>query len=142
MKHILLVDDDPGLRQLLLVTLAAPEFLIRQVSSGKMALRVAREFQPDLIILDLYLTPNQAEGLEVCRQLKADPLTARSYILMLTGANRPEDRAAAAAAGADFYFTKPFSPRALLAHIYMVLGLEPDGPPAVVRVPHRHSPPS
>ena len=37
MKHILLVDDDPGLRQLLLVTLAAPEFLIRQVSSGKMA---------------------------------------------------------------------------------------------------------
>jgi DNA-binding response OmpR family regulator len=61
---------------------------------------------------------------------------------MLTGANRPEDRAAAAAAGADFYFTKPFSPRALLQHIYTVLGLEADSPPAVVRGPDRRTPPS
>ena len=120
-KHILLVDDEAGLRQLLLTTLASPEFTISQVSNGLEALAVARAQHPDLIILDVGLVPEHPNGLEVCRQLKQDPATADIRILMLTGASRPKDRQDAAQAGADYYFTKPFSPRTLLDYIYAVL---------------------
>jgi DNA-binding response OmpR family regulator len=120
-KHILLVDDEPGLRQLLLTTLAAPEFTISQVASGLEALAVARAQHPDLIILDVGLMPEHPNGLEVCRQLKQDAATADIRILMLTAASRPKDRQDAVQVGADYYFTKPFSPRTLLDYIYSAL---------------------
>jgi CheY-like chemotaxis protein len=120
-KSILLVDDEPGLRQLLLTTLAAPELHISQVGSGEQALQMARQRQPDLIILDVHLTPEHPNGLVDCRLLKRDPLTARSFIMILTAASRPSDRLAAEAAGADFFVTKPFSPLALLNHIHTAL---------------------
>jgi DNA-binding response OmpR family regulator len=120
-KHILLVDDEPGLRQLLITTLASPEFTITQAGSGEQALALARAQAPDLLILDVRLTPEHPNGLEVCRALKSDPATANIRILMLTAAGRPQDRRDATAAGADDYITKPFSPRALLDYIYGVL---------------------
>jgi CheY-like chemotaxis protein len=70
----------------------------------------------------MHLTPEHPNGIEVCRQLKTDPATAAGRVLMLTAALRPEDRRAAEQAGADFYFTKPFSPRQLLDQIYALLG--------------------
>jgi DNA-binding response OmpR family regulator len=121
-RQILVVDDEPGLRQLLATTLAAPEFAIAQAGSGEQALRLAGRLHPDLIILDLHLNPAHPDGLEVCRQLKNDPVTAASLVLMLTAATHTAERAAAQAAGADYYFTKPFSPRALLDCIYCILG--------------------
>jgi DNA-binding response OmpR family regulator len=120
-KKILLVDDEPGLRQLLQTTLDAPEFAIAQAGTGEQALTLARRLQPDLIILDMQLTPEHPNGLEVCRELKNDPATAGSRILMLTGTRSPEGRGAAEAAGVDYYFTKPFSPRTLLDQIYKML---------------------
>ena len=120
-KNILVVDDEAGLRQLLMTTLAAPEFHIIGASNGQQALALARELCPDLIILDVALAPEHPNGFEVCRQLKGDPRTRDSRILMLTAATRPEDRQMAAAAGAEYYFTKPFSPRALLDYIYSAL---------------------
>src|SRR5437868_6698689 len=113
-KRIFLVDDDQGLRQLLLTTLAAPEFAITQAASGEEALSLARAVQPNLIILDMHLAPEHPNGLEVWQALKADPATVGCRILMLTGSAHMEDRAAALRAGADDYLTKPFSPRALL----------------------------
>jgi DNA-binding response OmpR family regulator len=120
-KCILLVDDEAGLRQLLITTLAAPELTIAQASSGDQALRLVRELHPELIILDVRLNPAHPDGLEVCRQLKSAPDTAGSKILVLTGASDPQDRQAAETAGADYYLTKPFSPRALLDYIYSAL---------------------
>ena len=120
-KTILVVDDEPGLRQVLQATLAAPEFAIAQAGSGAQALILARQLQPALIILDLQLTPEHPNGLEVCRELKNDPALAGTRILMLTGSHWPENRDAAEAAGADYFFTKPFSPRTLLDRIYNVL---------------------
>jgi two-component system, OmpR family, phosphate regulon response regulator PhoB len=120
-KRILLVDDDPGLRRLLATTLAAREFAIHQTSNGAEALRLARALRPDLIVLDVQLDPGSPDGLEVCRELKADPATRGMHIVILTGASMPEDRQAALDAGADSYFTKPFSPRRLLDHIYATL---------------------
>src|SRR5689334_5444397 len=84
-KCILLVDDEAGLRQLLITTLAAPELAIAQAGSGEQALRLARELHPDLIILDVRLNPPVPDGLEVCRQVKGDPQTRRSKVLVLTG---------------------------------------------------------
>ena len=120
-RSILVVDDEAGLRQLLMTTLAAPEFTIRQAGSGDQALRMAQELQPDLIILDVGLVPAHPNGFEVCHALKHDARTRGCRVLMLTAASRPEDRRAAEIAGADYYFTKPFSPRTLLDHIYQAL---------------------
>lgn len=120
-KRILLVDDELKLRELLNATLAAPEFTIVQASSGEEALRLARELHPHLIILDKQLKPAHPDGLEVCRELKDDPTMQGTQILMLTGSNWPEDRELAEAAGVDYFFTKPFSPRTLLNQIYKVL---------------------
>jgi DNA-binding response OmpR family regulator len=120
-KHILLVDDEAGLRQLLHTTLASPGFTIMQATSGDQALALAYAYHPDLVILDVHLLPEHPDGLEVCRRLKSDPATAAIRILILTAARQPEDRQAAEAAGADYYFTKPFSPLALLEHIYTAL---------------------
>ena len=120
-RNILVVDDEAGLRQLLMTTLAAPEFTIHQAGSGDLALHLARELQPNLIILDVGLGPAHPNGFEVCRELKRDGRTSGCRVLMLTAASRSEDRRAAEAAGADYYFTKPFSPRALLDSIYQAL---------------------
>ena len=120
-RNILVVEDEAGLRQLLLTTLAAPEFTIHQAGSGDQALRMAQELQPDLIILDVGLVPEHPNGFEVCRELKRNTRTQACRVLMLTAASRPEDRQAADAVGADNYFTKPFSPRTLLDYVYQAL---------------------
>jgi len=120
-KTILVVDDDAGLRKLLQTTLATPELAIIPASSGEQALRLARQLQPELIILDLQLTPAHPNGLEVCRELKSDPALGRTPIVMLTGAHGADKRQAAVAAGVDYFFTKPFSPRMLLDQIDRIL---------------------
>jgi CheY-like chemotaxis protein len=120
-KTILLVDDDAGLRKLLETTLAMPNLAIVPASSGEQALALARQLQPELIILDMHLTPAHPNGLEVCRELKRDPALGHTPIVMLTGAHGPDKRQAAVAAGVDYFFTKPFSPRTLLDQIDRIL---------------------
>src|SRR5438874_572865 len=68
-KHILLVEDEPGLRHLLRITLTDPDFRISETGSGAQALALVHSSPPDLIILDLYLTPPHPDGLEVCQRL-------------------------------------------------------------------------
>jgi DNA-binding response OmpR family regulator len=120
-KQILLIDDEAGLRRLLVATLADPQFTITQATSGAEALELLQTCHPDLIILDWHLTPEHPDGLEVCRRLKTDAATAGICILMLTAATQPEDRQAAEQAGANYYVTKPFSPLALLVQIDAIL---------------------
>ena len=72
-KTILLVDDDAGLCKLLQTTLTTPEIAIVAASSGEQALTLAQQLRPELIILDMHLTPAHPSGLEVCRALKSDP---------------------------------------------------------------------
>jgi CheY-like chemotaxis protein len=120
-KTILLVDDDAGLCKLLQTTLTTPEIAIVAASSGEQALTLARQLRPELIILDMHLTPAHPSGLEVCRALKSDPALGRTPIVMLTGAHGPEKRQAAVAAGVDYFYTKPFSPRTLLDQVERIL---------------------
>ena len=83
-----------------------------EVLAQARALEVARGEAPRLVLLDIMMP--RLDGLEVCRQLKADPDTSDIVVVMLTAQAQERDRDQGLAAGADDYFTKPFSPLALL----------------------------
>ncbi|HZU05887.1 MAG TPA: HD domain-containing phosphohydrolase [Chloroflexota bacterium] len=112
---ILLADDQAQIRHLVAATLGTQQWELLYASDGEEALRVAREQQPDIILLDVSMP--KLDGFEVCRQLKADPATQHIAIVMLTGMRDPESRDKASQAGADEYFVKPFGPLALLSKL-------------------------
>jgi CheY-like chemotaxis protein len=112
-RTILVVDDDPHIRRLITATLEdVAGFRLREAGDGLQALEAAFEERPEIVLLD-YDMP-RLDGVETCRRLRSDPVTATSTIVMLTGmTDRPaHDRAVAA--GADLFLTKPFSPLRLL----------------------------
>jgi CheY-like chemotaxis protein len=115
MKRLLIADDEDGVRSLVRMTLEADGFEILEARDGQEALAVAREQGPDLMFLDVMM-PGES-GIEVCRALKADPRTAGITIVMLTAQAQDRDREDGFAAGADDYFTKPFSPVNLLSKV-------------------------
>ena len=114
MTHtILVVDDDPMIRRLILTTLEdVAGYRLREARDGQEALETAVQERPEIVFLD-YDMP-RLNGVETCRRLRSDPVTADATIVMLTGmSDKPaEDRAVAA--GADLFLTKPFSPLRLL----------------------------
>jgi two-component system phosphate regulon response regulator PhoB len=119
MSAVLLVEDDPDIRHLVSYKLTRSGLDVVEAADGRTALDLARRDPPDLIILDVRM-PGMS-GLEVCRELRAGPRTARLPIIMLTASAHPQDREQAFAAGATDYVVKPFSPRALLEHVEAVL---------------------
>jgi two-component system phosphate regulon response regulator PhoB len=118
-EHILIVEDEADISELLEYNLERNEYDPQSVATGEEGLVQAREAQPDLVILDLMLPG--LSGLEVCRRLKADPQTAEIPIIMLTAKGEEEDIIAGFEAGADDYVTKPFRPKVLLARVRAVL---------------------
>lgn len=120
MKKILIADDEPALRSLVRVTLDTGRFEIIEAADGVEALRLARRHLPDLMFLD-WAMPGFS-GVEVCRQLRADPATRHLTVVMLTARAQDFDRAAALEVGVDAYVTKPFSPLRLLDAVRDKLG--------------------
>lgn len=108
MKRILVVDDQPNIRQLIELTLRAADRQILEAESGEQALEIAHGAPPDLIILDLMM-PGGMDGLAAVEKLRADPETHRCPVLILTAKAQKEERERALDAGADDYMTKPFS---------------------------------
>lgn len=117
--HILVVDDEEDLLELVSYNLRREGYEVDCVTTGETALRAARSRQIDLILLDLMLPG--ADGLEVCRALRSDPQTRDVSIVMLTAKGDEADVVAGIELGADDYITKPFSPRVLIARIRAVL---------------------
>ncbi len=117
--HILVVDDEEDLLELVSYNLRREGYEVDCVTTGETALRAARSRQVDLILLDLMLPG--ADGLDVCRALRSDPQTRDISIVMLTAKGDEADVVAGIELGADDYITKPFSPRVLLARIRAVL---------------------
>jgi len=117
--HILVVDDEEDLLELVAYNLRREGYEVDCVTTGETALRAARSKRVDLIILDLMLPG--ADGLEVCRALRSDPQTRDIAIVMLTAKGDEADVVAGIELGADDYISKPFSPRVLLARIRAVL---------------------
>lgn len=124
MKKILLADDEPAVRRLVTATLAdESRYQILEAGDGVEALNIARAERPALLLLDVNMP--ELDGFEVCRALKADPATRDIVVVMLTALAQPTDRERGLAAGADGFFTKPFSPLALLEKVEEVLGDDP-----------------
>ena len=118
-RRILIVDDEPDTLELLEFNLRNAGYDVYAAEDGAEALRLAHKSAPDLIILDLMLP--ELDGLEVCKILHADPLTARVPILMLTARAAEVDRILGLELGARDYVTKPFSPRELLLRVRNLL---------------------
>jgi response regulator RpfG family c-di-GMP phosphodiesterase len=110
--HLLLVDDDAGLRALLRTTFEGFEVSVAEAGDATEALARIGEQRPDVIVLDVMMPG--IDGLELSRRLKADPETSEIRIVLLSG-SVGSIRAAADAAGADAFVAKPFSPLELLA---------------------------
>jgi CheY-like chemotaxis protein len=115
---LLIADDEPPVRKLIRVTLEGEDFTILEAADGVEALTLARIELPSLMLLDVMMPG--LDGVEVCRQLKADPDTKGIVVLLLTALTQKQDRERGLAAGADGWFTKPFSPLALLQRVDQV----------------------
>jgi DNA-binding response OmpR family regulator len=111
-ESILIVEDEPALRDTLAYNLKKDGFAVEAVGDGRSALEAARRLRPDLIVLDLMLP--EIDGFEVCRILRKEMITP---ILMLTARDDEIDRVVGLEVGADDYLTKPFSMRELMARV-------------------------
>jgi len=115
--HVLAVDDDPSVRQMVADYLGDNDIRVTAIASGKQIAEVMGRETIDLVVLDLRL-PGE-DGMEVARKLRGE--FAGLPIIMLTGRKDEADRVMGLELGADDYLTKPFSPRELLARIRALL---------------------
>jgi two-component system phosphate regulon response regulator PhoB len=111
-SKVLVVDDEPEAVELVEFNLRQAGYSVITAGDGAEALKKARAALPDLIVLDLMLP--EVDGLEVCKMLRRDPVTAAIPIIMLTAKAAEIDRVLGLEMGADDYVTKPFSPRELV----------------------------
>jgi phosphate regulon transcriptional regulator PhoB len=118
-QRVLIVEDEPDIRELLVFHLEREGYQVAKARSGVEAVRLAQTSPPDLVLLDLMLP--EMDGLEVCRRLRRDPVTQAIPIVMLTARGDEVDRVLGLELGADDYVVKPFSPRELVARIRAVL---------------------
>ncbi|HEV2952249.1 MAG TPA: response regulator [Actinomycetota bacterium] len=123
--RILIVEDHPTMREAMRLVLEGEGFDIDEASDGAQALSAVREEPPDLVLLDMSIPG--VSGPDVLGAVKSDPATSEVRVIVVT-ATGEEGRAAAMAGGADHYFTKPFSPIALLQAVEEVLGPEAAAP--------------
>jgi DNA-binding response OmpR family regulator len=114
--RILVVDDEPAVTDLLAYNLRKAHYDVLTAGDGRVALQLAREKQPDLILLDLMIP--EVDGLDVCRELRR---SSNVPVIMITARGEEIDRVVGLEIGADDYVTKPFSVRELMARIKAVL---------------------
>ena len=127
-KHILVVDDEADIVELVSYNLKKEGFGVDSALNGETALRKIRKGKYDLVVLDLMLPGIQ--GMELCRILRNDPKTEALPIIMLTAKGEEVDRILGLEMGADDYIAKPFSPRELVARVKAVLRRSMEKPPA------------
>jgi len=114
-RRVLVVEDDPDLRDLLVYNLQAGGYEVRSAENGELALQAYERFAPNVIILDLMLPDIQ--GTEVCRRIRAEQGRLQPAIVMLTAKAAEIDRVVGFEVGADDYVVKPFSSRELLLRV-------------------------
>lgn len=112
---ILVVDDEPDILEILQYNLEKEGYAVRVASNGKKGVEEARDFLPDLILLDIMM-PEQ-DGVETCRQIREIPELQNIYVIFLTARAEEYSEIAAFEVGADDYIIKPIKPRALMSRI-------------------------
>ncbi|TNE88787.1 MAG: response regulator transcription factor [Deltaproteobacteria bacterium] len=131
MPEILIVDDEPHLREIVRYALEREGYAVREASDGRVALAEVARSEPDLMVLDVLMP--ELDGIEVCRRVRA---TSRLPIVFLSSRGEELDRVLGLELGGDDYVTKPFSPRELVSRVKAVLRRtqpEPVAPRDVVR---------
>ncbi len=123
MARVLVVDDERVVTEVVERYLSLQGYDVSLASDGEEALRLAQEWAPDLVVLDLMLP--KIDGLEVCRRLRRD---SEVPIIMLTARGDETERIVGLELGADDYMSKPFSPRELVARVRSVLRRASAGP--------------
>ena len=116
MTKILIVDDEPSIRNLIAAYLKAEGYTVFTISDGLSVINTTREIKPDLIILDIML-PGM-DGLDVLTRLRHE---SNVYVILLTAKTEETDKIIGLSIGADDYLTKPFSPRELTARVKSAL---------------------
>lgn len=114
-NKILVVEDEEDIRELIHFNLFKEKFDVVTAGDGEEALIKYKEQSPDLVLLDLMLP--KLDGINVCKQLRANGKTKKTPIIMLTAKGEEEDVVKGLESGADDYITKPFSPRILIARV-------------------------
>lgn len=118
-EKILIVDDEEDVLKLVCYNLQKEGYHTETAASGEEVLKKARAVLPDLIILDLMLPG--IDGLQVCKNLKADAKTQHIPVIMLTAKGEETDIVTGLELGAEDYVTKPFSPKVLIARVRRIL---------------------
>lgn len=118
-KKILIADDEPSVRQLLLRMLSNKYFVL-EAGDGEEAVKLARSEQPDLVLMDLMMP--KMDGYAACYAIKADPITKSIPVVMLTAIDHQLNVKLSKEIGADGYITKPFNSQELLDTIDQFLG--------------------
>ena len=116
---ILLVDDEPNILEILEFNLRKEGFEVATASNGEEGLKLARKLRPDLIVLDIMMPI--MDGVEVCRQLRADTDFDNTVITFLTAREEDYSQIAALDVGGDDYITKPIRPRVLISRVKALL---------------------
>jgi len=117
---ILIADDEPYIVRSLSYIFQREGIPFDIAKDGQEAIQKARQHLPKVLFLDIMM-PKQS-GLEVCAQIKQDPLLRSIHIIMLTAKGQEDDKQKSRTAGADEYIIKPFSPRQVLARVRTLLG--------------------
>lgn len=126
MKKIALIEDDADLYALLQYNLEKEGYLVVGAGTGKGAVELFRRERPDLIILDIMLP--DADGLEICKRVRAEPELAHIPILFLTARASETDRILGLELGGNDYIVKPFFVRELIARVKVHFRERPQGP--------------
>ena len=127
MTTILVVDDEPDIREAIRFALENAEFSVMEAGHADDARKLLNNACPDLILLD-WMLPGRS-GLELAQQLKQNPKTREVPIIMVSARGEEEDRVKGLETGADDYIAKPFSPREMVARVKAVLRRsQPDEP--------------
>ena len=138
MKKVLVVDDQYPIRRMVRWSVEHAGFEMHEASNGEQGLALALTIRPSLMLLDVMM-PGRFDGLEVCRQLRARPEMANTWIVMLSGNDAPQDREKGKQVGANAYLAKPFKPAQLSNLIEKLVN---GGPPPAFTPPDRPAEPA
>jgi two-component system, OmpR family, phosphate regulon response regulator PhoB len=133
-RRILVVEDEPDLRELLTYNLTAAGFTVQTSENGAEGLEAVQRFSPDVVLLDLMLP--DISGTEVCRRIRGDTSARQPAVMMLTAKGEEIDRVVGFEIGADDYVVKPFSVRELILRVGAILRARRP-PAAAAQVPQR-----
>jgi two-component system alkaline phosphatase synthesis response regulator PhoP len=118
-EKVVIIEDEPDILEVVQYNLSREGYRVLGSRDGEEGLSLTRKEVPDLILLDLMLPG--LDGIEICRRLKADPVTTAIPIIMVTAKGEESDVVLGLGLGADDYVTKPFSPKELTARVRAVL---------------------